>query len=150
MRPVLFLALAFLVASFPSAGADTEQGATVGANLGFMAPGAWDAWWYAHPGGGAAVSLAWEESLFPGADYDLHLYAPSALDDGYLAQAELIAKSNARTFAQHTEGIALTLGAATYVVAVVPFQTQAETYTLTTAGGDLQFAAVAVGYVAYE
>ena len=149
MRPTLLLVLFALVAP-PLATADTEQGATVGVNLGLIAPGAWDAWWYAHPGGSATLSLSWAASLFPGADYDLHLYQPTALDDGYLSQTELIAKSNTRTFAPHTESLAPTLSAATYVVAVVPFQTQAETYTLSATPGQLQFAGVAVGYVAYS
>lgn len=147
----LVLALAALaLACPPVAVADTGQGGTVGVNLGYVAPGAWDAWWYQHAGGGAAIELSWARSVFPGADYDLHLYKPGALNDGYLAQSELVAKSSTRTFAPHAEALSLDLPAARYVVAVVPFQTQLETYTLSTAGGDLQYAAMAVGFVAYQ
>lgn len=146
-------ALAFLLLiplMVPAVAADSEQGATVGVNLGYIAPGLWDAYWYQHPGGGASFSLSWAPSMFPGADYDLHLYVPTALNDGYLSPTELIIKSNQRTFAPHVEGFSLGLAAARYVVAVVPFQTQAETYTVSTAGGDLAFAAVAVGYITYS
>lgn len=145
----LLLALT-LVALAPLAVADEERGGTVGLNLGYIAPGLWDAYWYQHPGGGAGLSLSWAPSLFPGADYDLHLYRPDALNDGYLSQSELLAKSNQRTFAAHVESLGLSLSAARYVVAVVPFQTQGEIYTLQSAGGDLQFAAVAAGYITYQ
>ncbi len=37
---------------------------------------------------------------------------------------------------------------AAYIVAVVPWQTQAETYTLTANPGGLQFAAIAPGFTA--
>lgn len=150
MRPILVVLLALaLVPLAPTALSDTEQGATVGVNLGAIAPGLWDAFWYQHPGGGASFSLSWAPSLFPGADYDLHVYKPGALDDGYLAQSELVAKSGTRTFAAHTEAISASLPAARYVVAVVPFQTQGEVYTLSATPGQLQYAAAAVGFIAY-
>lgn len=134
--------------TIPTAWADTEQGATVGLNLGYESRGLWDVFWLEHPGGGAGLSLSWAPSLFPGADYDLHLYRGDALDDNELLPDELIAKSQTRTFAPHAESINVGLPTGLYLVAVVPWQTQAEVYTLG-AAGNLEFAATAVGVCKY-
>lgn len=146
--PLVALALA-LVGATPAGAADDAHGATVGLNLGYVAPGVWDLYRYAHPGGDATLALSWSNLPFPPADYDLHLYAPHALDDGMLLPEERIADSSTRTFAPHDESIALALPAARYVVAVVPFQTQGEIYTLESGSGDLAFAALAPGVIAH-
>ena len=138
---------ALLVLTLPVAVAGpSEQGATVGLNLGVTSVGVWDAWQFDHVGGTATLGLSWAPSLFPGADYDLHLYTGDALDDNALTQDELIAKSQTRTFAAHVESIVRTLPAGRYYVAVMPWQTQAETYTLTANAGHLNYAAAAPGF----
>lgn len=140
------LALAVLLALAPFAAADSEQGATVGLNLGFVSPGLWDLFWLDTPGGATSVQLTWAASLFPGADYDLRLYAPGALDDGVVEPHELVDESVTRTFAPHAESLSLGLPAGRYVAAVCPFQTQAETYTLAASPGNLAFASTGPGY----
>lgn len=146
LRIVPFILVSLL--TVPVVAADSEQGATVGLNLGTESRGLWDVFWLQHGGGGAGISLSWAASLFPGADYDLHLYRGDALDDGQLLPSELIAKSQTRTFATHTEALGLGLNAGLYLVAVVPWQTQGETYTLQ-AAGNLEYATTAVGVCRY-
>lgn len=146
-RPIFILLLLSLTLALPTVPADTEQGATVGLNLGFIAPGLWDAYWLDHAGGGAALTLSWTNLPFPPADYDLHLYRGDALNDGVLLPGELIAQSSTRTFNAHAESLGVGLPGGRYVVAVVPFQTQAELYTLS-AAGSLSFAAIAPGFIA--
>lgn len=145
------LVLLALVALAPLAVADEEQGSTYGANLGYVAPGLWDTYWLSTPGGVVSAALSWAETgVFPFADYDLHLYAPGAFDDGFLEPSELVAESSQHPYAHHDE--ALTYAAPSgglYVVAVVPFQAQGETYTLSASPGDLQEAGKAFGYVVY-
>jgi hypothetical protein len=142
MRRAAFVLVALL--AVPLAAADTEQGATVGVNLGFVAPGLWDV--FQLDTSGTGVSLAWAASLFPGADYDLRVYRGDALQDGALTPNEEVASSLTRTFAPHTEQVGV--GAGRFLVAVCPFQAQGETYTLSAPSGELRFAAAAVGYEA--
>lgn len=143
----VLIALVFVV---PVVTADTERGATVGANLGYESRGLWDAFWFQHPGGATAVTLSWEESLFPGADYDLHLYVGTALDDNYFDPTELVTKSSQRTFAAHVEEVRfLTLPPGLYIAVVMPWQTQLEEYTLVSQTGDLQYATTALGVCRY-
>lgn len=148
MRSLVLLSLVALV---PLAVADQEEGATVGLNLGYVAPGVWDVYWFNAPAGGLSLSLSWAETgIFPFADYDLHLYRPGAFADAYLEDHELLAYSADHPYAHHAEALTYPAPAGgLYVVAVVPFQAQAETYTLTATPGDLQPAGQAVGYVAY-
>ena len=147
---VAILALPALLLLAPTVGAaDSTEGATVGLNLGYESRGLWDLYWWHHPGGSPEASLSWAESLFPGADYDLRLYREGALDDNVLSDAELIAKSQTRKWAPHVETLAEPLPAGLYVLAVVPWQTQAEVYELTASAGDLEFAATAAGVCRY-
>lgn len=145
MRAALVLLLALPLV--PLAGADQESGSSVGVNLGYVSPGVWNLYTFATPGGPVTLTLSWQQPLaFPFADYDLRLYVPTALDDGSLVDSELIAQSSQHPYKHHDERIDTPVGAGTYWVAVVPFQTQNERYTLTANPGDLQFAGPAVGY----
>lgn len=144
-RPVTVLVLLACAATPAVLAADSEKGATVGLDLGDQSVGLWDVFQYDHPGGVAGLGLSWAPSLFPGADYDLHLYPSSALDDRVLLSEETIAASAQRTFEPHAEGLSLTLPAGRYYVAVMPWQTQGEIYTLTAATGVLEFATTAPG-----
>lgn len=148
MRALVLLAFLVVV---PLAVADDETGSTYGLNLGYVAPGVWDAYWFDAPGGTLSASLSWEDAApFPFADYDLHLYRPGAFDDGSLTPSELVAESSNHPYAHHAEALAYAAPApGLYVVAVVPFQAQGETYSLAATPGDLQPAGKAFGYVAY-
>lgn len=154
MRPHVLapaLALALLLPLAPLAEADEERRSSVGVNLGYVAPGLWQLYRFASPGGVVDTSLTWvPPTLFPFADYDLRIYEPWAMDDGRLSDHELAAHSSQHPYQHHSERIVVPLGVATYWIAIVPFQTQNEPYTLTTNVGDLQYAGVAFGYVAYS
>lgn len=144
MRVLALIALAALLAPF--AGADSESGVAPGMNLGVLAPGLWDLYWMTTAGGGETVTLTWTPAPLFFSDHDLRVYRPGALDDGALADSELVAESSNRPFAHHSEGLALGLAPGTYVAAVVPWQTQGETYTLTTSSASLTFATTAIGF----
>lgn len=153
MRPtVLGVALAILPLLAPTLLAGSGQGSTVGVDLGYVQPGLWDMWWFEKAGGtsAATIVLSWEESLFPGADYDLRLYREGALDDRRLSSSELLAASETRTFDPHQERIDATLAPGVYVVVVVPFQTQGEVYTLQADPGFVDYAGVALGCTSYR
>ena len=143
MRLPLVLAILALV---PVAAAGSEQGATLGADLGFVAPGVWDVW-YVDLAGAFTVTLTWEPAVVFFADYDLHLYVPHALDDGFLARSELLAESVQHPHAHHSEAVSGVLGPGTFLAAVVPYQTQMEVYTLAGPAG-VRYAAPAPGFVA--
>lgn len=144
-RPVTILVVLACAIAPSVLAAESEQGATVGLNLGYQSVGLWDVYEYDHPGGTTGLGLSWAASLFPGADYDLHLYPYAALDDLVLLSEEMLADSSQRTFAPHVESIAYPAPAGRYYVAVMPWQTQGEVYTLTAASGVLRFATTAPG-----
>lgn len=139
----LVLALALV----PVAAADQSQDATVGLNLGVVAPGLWDIFAFHSPGGAVDVTLTWvEPALFPFADYDLQIYQPWANDDGDFDDHELVARSAHHPYAHHSERALVHLAQARYWIAVVPFQAQLEKYTLTTSTGALDFEESVFGY----
>lgn len=142
------LVLAGLLLLLPTAVADTEYGSTVGMNLGYVSPGLWDLYHFDVAGGGVSLVLSWQRGLVVPSDYDLRLYRPGALDDGALVDGEMVAEARTRTFAVHEERMDLGLAAGTYVAAVVPFQTQEETYRLQSSAGQLRYATTAAGYEA--
>ena len=146
---LLFAALA-LLALAPLAAADEAEDATVGLNLGYVAPGLWHVYAFDTPGGALSLGLTWVESgVFPFADYDLRVYRPGSLaNDEELDDAELLAESSQHPYTTHSEALSLSLAPGVYDVAVVPFQTQMERYTLSAAPGTLAFQANAFGYVA--
>ena len=144
---IMSISVAILVASaaLPAVPADSVDGATVGVNLGYVVPGLWDVYYFASTGAPATLKLTWAPGPLVPADYDLRLYRPGALDDNRLLDDELLAAADYRSFTPHTEIITFSGPAAVYVVAVVPFQTQGEVYTLDATPGDLAFATIAPG-----
>lgn len=144
---VLFALLAVFATLSPLAGADSKSGSTYGANGGFAYAGVWDVYTFDKVGGtsAATIALSWDASLFPGADYDLRLYRPGSLDDGVLRNSELVTANETRSFTVRDTAITRTLAEGRYVVAVVPFQTQGERYTLSAEPGWLRFEGRAPG-----
>lgn len=141
VRILAFLAILLL----PLAAADVEQGRGVGLNLGGIAPGTWDIYQFDTTGGAVSLVLTWTPAIVFFADYDLFLYPPGALNDNVLDDSERMAVSWNHPFAHHSERIDIAIGAGRHYVAVVPFQTQAETYTLSSSSGSLDLASTAVG-----
>lgn len=139
---VLLLAL---LACAPLASADVRTGSAYGVNGGYADAGLWDAYTWNHWGGDGALGLTWDLGLFPcGADYDLWLYPPGALDDGVLDEQPLaISESHACGHAR--EDIARSLPAGSYVVVVIPWQAEGEHYRLESSTGSLQYTALTVG-----
>jgi hypothetical protein len=142
----LLLALALLTLLAPLGAAESQQGATLGVDLGYVAPGVWDVW-HVELAGLFTVTLTWEAPPVFFSDYDLRLYQPGALDDRLLTDDELLAESSQHPLMHHSESITGSLGPGVYLAAVVPYQTQMEIYTLTGPGA-VQYAAAAPGFVA--
>lgn len=143
MRAVFLVPLALLV---PFAAADSEMGASFGLDLGNSSPGAWDVWQFDVGSGGVTLSLSWTpaQTPIPYADYNLFLYPPGSFNDFTLANNDRIAAAwHGQGFQPET--ISVPLAAGRYYVAVAPWQTQGEVYTLTSSTGSLNFAATAVG-----
>lgn len=143
MRAFVVVAFVLLV---PLAAADTETGRTFGADLGNLSPGVWDVFQFDVPGGPTVLTLTWAAPppLIPYSDYNLFLYGQGALDDGSLSNSERIAQSwNGEGY--QPEQVDAPLAAGRYWVAVAPWQTQGETYTLTSSTGALTFTAKATG-----
>lgn len=147
---VLVLLLAPAALAGVAAAGPLVTGGSVGVNGGYASAGVWDLHWFViekEAGTTAAtLNLTWAPSLFPGADYDLRLYREGALEDDVLQDEELLAESSTRSFSVRAERLEVTLAPGQYVVAVVPFQAQRETYTLRSDVGDLQRAAYAPGF----
>lgn len=135
------LALLALVAMLPPlVGAQTVSGNAVGVNGGCVDVGLWDVYWWSTGGGALSLDLTWARLPVLGADYDLMLYRGNALDDGVLTQDELIASAEHHGSGPAHEQLAFaSLPGGLYVVAVVPYQAEGETYSLT-APGQLQHA----------
>lgn len=147
--------LALLVAALalaPLAAGTTATGSTYGVNGGYAYAGVWIVYEFDKVGGTspAVFDLTWEKSLFPGADYDLRLYRPGSLDDGVLRNSELLNASETRSFATRHESLARVLPEGKYVVAVVPFQTQGERFTLSAEPGWLNLAGRAPGVACWS
>lgn len=144
MRIAPFAALVLLV---PLAAADTESGRQFGVDLGDSSFGVWEIFQFDAPGGTTVLHLTWADppTPIPFADYNLFLYGPGAFDDNTLADNERIAQSWKGGGAR-PELINVPLAAGRYWVAVAPWQTQGETYTLTSNAGTLSFAATAQGF----
>jgi len=143
---VRLVPLAVLLLLVPLAAADSETGRTVGLDLGNSSVGSWDVYQFGISGGTTVLSLTWAGSQFPipFADYNLFLYPPGSFDDNSLANNERLAESwHGGGF--QPESINRVLPAGTYWVAVAPWQTQGETYTLWSNTGSLTLAARAQG-----
>jgi hypothetical protein len=126
--PCLLVLLALL--PFAPAHADSATGGSEGVNGGYVDVGAWDLFEVDAGGGVLSISLDWGKGLVPfGADYDLRLYPPGSLDDGVLDENP-VAVSERRSFNEGHEGIDAALPPGRYVLAVVPWQAQGETYVL--------------------
>ena len=144
----LALVLVLAPALLPQATADQYQDATIGVNLGVVAPGIWDMFYLHSAGGILDARLTWlEPEHFPFADYDLRLYQPWAFDDQNFDDSELVAQSSQHPYAHHSERIVSPIGTARYLLVVAPFQAQLEKYTLDTSMGSLEYAGTAFGYI---
>lgn len=139
--------VASLLAVAPAAVAQPVEGRSAGADAFFASAGLWHAYFFDHGGGDALVVLSWSSGLV-GADHDLTLFRPGALDDGYLGQDEVVERSWAYGSAVREERIGLDLAPGRYVVSVEPIRAQGESYVLD-AGGRLQFAAFVPGVKLY-
>ena len=136
MRTAVFsTALLALLALAPAAPADTSTGGTYGVAVGDLwDAGNWNTYWWSWKGTGpVSINLTWTSA---GADYDLLLYPPGAIDDGVLDE-EPIAEASARSSAVRKETISLpslpaNVGAQEYVLAIVAHHATGETYRLTT------------------
>jgi hypothetical protein len=129
MRVLVILALLALL-PFAPALADTVTSGSEGVNGGYVDAGAWKLYEVWTGGGHLVLTLDWQKGLVPfGADYDLRLYPPGSLDDGVLNENP-VAVSEQRSFTAGHEGIDVIVPAGSYVLAVVPWQAQGETYTL--------------------
>lgn len=136
------VALLAVVGFAPAIGAGTVNGNAVGVNAGCADAGLWDVWWWDTSGGSLAIDLTWARLPVAAADYDLQVYRGDALDDGVLTTSEMIASSEHHGAGPAQESISFSaLPAGTYVVAVVPYQAEGETYALT-APGSFQYATV--------
>lgn len=150
-RAVFVLFVAFCALA-PHALADTRTGGAYGMNGGAASVGVWDVYFFDKVGGTSTATLAlnWTNGLFPGADYDLRLYRPGALDDGVLRDNELITASEQRSFTVRSESITRVLAEGKYVVAIVPFQAQGERFTLSADPGWLNVAGRAPGVICWD
>jgi hypothetical protein len=126
--------------------AASQTGSTYGVNGGYVQAGLWDTYTFDHVGGAATIQLTWAAGSVPcGADYDLWLYPPGALDDGKLTEQPIATSESHNCGAPKSEAISILLPSAKYVIAVVPWQAEGEVYHLTTNNGWLNPAALTVG-----
>lgn len=142
MRAPVFVVLALVALLLPPlVPADTRTGSAYGFDLGYFHAGSWSTFWYGKDQpGDAVITLTWARGVLP-SDYDLLVYAPGAMDDGFLGE-QPIYQSSTRTFAVRSEQIVvpdlpLTTFNNEYVIAIIPHQAQGETFTLSVSPGYL-------------
>lgn len=132
---VLVITALSLLPLLPTLHAGSVSGHEPGVSYGTTtAVGLWDLYYatnaHATPWS-VTFTETWGTIATLASDYDILLYRPGSLDDGFLDGSELLASAEHHGTASHTETLTYTLAPSQgYVVAVVPYKAQGEGYVL--------------------